>query len=142
VSQLVPVHPLVGAKGLATAGRIRTMVGWRPRSRRGLAWVAVGLSVRLLLASFLAAFVLRKYTDMAPRGRDPLRAPELRVRGPGGGLGGGRRDAAAGARRRGLLGGRRRLPSMAALDAIMCPLPPSLNPNLSLSPLSSDLARQ
>jgi len=59
-------------------------------------------------------------------------------------------------------GGRRRLPSMAALDAIMCPLPPSLsprsllaaaapllaapspslNPNLSLSPLSSDLARQ
>ncbi|KAG2574030.1 hypothetical protein PVAP13_7KG294901 [Panicum virgatum] len=42
------------------------MVGWRPRSRRGLAWVAVGLNARLLLAGFLAAFVLRKYTDTAP----------------------------------------------------------------------------
>jgi len=30
-----------------------------------LAWVAVGLSARLLLAGFLAAFVLRKYADMA-----------------------------------------------------------------------------
>jgi len=31
-----------------------------------LAWVAVGLNARLLLAGFLAAFVLRKYTDTAP----------------------------------------------------------------------------
>ena len=56
-------------------------------------------------------------------------------------------------------GGRQRLPSMAALDASMCPLPPSLsprsllaatapllaapspslNPNLSLPPLSSEI---
>ena len=70
--QLVPVHPLVGAKGLATAGRIRTMVGWHPRSRRGLAWVAVGLNARLLLASFLAAFVLRKYTDTVPAAGSPF----------------------------------------------------------------------